>query len=504
MKENYVIGIDIGTGSTKAVALNVRQEVVATSQQHYTSIPAAPGIAEQSVQDIWQALVHCITDVVTQMQQPPAMVSLSACMHSLLAVDAAGQPITNMITWADARSQIVAEELRQSGEAEALYTATGTPLHSMSPLSKIIWFAQKEKETFTSAARWISIKEYIWWCLFGVYEVDVSIATASGLMNIHQFGWHGPALQLAQINESQLSVIRPTTFMRSNLCDGALKLMPQLGETEFCIGSSDGCMANVGSHALQKGIGALTIGTSAAVRVATQKPVNHYGSMIFSYPIDEQTFISGGAVNNGGNAVHWTIKKLKGLSHPGQKDYETFYKQVGNVPAGSEGLLCLPYFIGERAPVWDERSSGAFIGVKAHHTQVHFHRAALEGVCFALHQVLQDVEAATGKVEQLNVSGGFIRSAMWLQMLADVTGKKLCIVTEEDASATGAALLAMRAKGWVNAESKTEKELQTIHPHEKQRSLYQSYFNIYKTLYPSLQFAMHQVYQLQQNVSISF
>ena len=497
MKEAYVIGLDIGTGSTKAVALNAKQEVVATAQQHYASLPATPGIAEQSVQQIWSAVVHCINEVAAQMQQPPAIVSFSACMHSLLAVDAAGNPMTNMITWADARSQAIAETLRQSSKGVALYNATGTPLHSMSPLSKIIWFAQKEQETFSGAAKWISIKEYIWWRLFGEYEVDVSIATASGLMNIHQFSWHQPALQLAGIHESQLSAIKPATFMRSNICEKAQKVLPNMEDTLFCIGSSDGCMANVGSGALQKGIAALTIGTSAAVRVATSKPVTDFSSMIFSYPIDERTFISGGALNNGGNAVHWAIKKLKELLHPEQKDYETFYGQIGAVPAGSEGLICLPYFIGERAPVWDEQSSGAFIGVKAHHTQAHFYRATLEGVCFALHQVLQQVEEATGAVQQLQVSGGFIRSQVWLQMLADVTGKKLCIVTEEDASATGAALLAMITKGWINWENLLQKEIQTIHPQPKQHEFYQSYFKIYKTLYPSLQGAMHQLYQLQ-------
>ena len=497
MKEAYVIGIDIGTGSTKAVALNKKQQVVATAQQHYASLPASPGISEQSVPQIWNAVVHCINDVAAQLQQPPDMVSFSACMHSLLAVDVAGNPITNMITWADARSQAIAETLRQSEEGEALYKATGTPLHSMSPLSKIVWHGQKGQETFSRAARWLSIKEYIWWQLFGAYEVDVSIATASGLMNIHQFCWHQPALQLAGISESQLSVIKPTTFMRSSLDKKAQKLLPGMENTLFCIGSSDGCMANVGSSAMQKGTGALTIGTSAAVRVATANPVAHFNSMIFSYPIDESTFINGGALNNGGNAVHWAIKKLKQLLHPGQKDYETFYGQVGEVPAGSEGLLCLPYFIGERAPVWDEQSSGAFIGVKAHHTQAHFYRATLEGVCFALHQALQQVEAVTGVVQQLHVSGGFIRSQVWLQMLANVTGKKLCIVTEEDASATGAALLAMNANGWIKLNGLVQKEIQTVHPQQQQHAQYGSYFNIYKTLYPSLQGAMHQLYQLQ-------
>jgi len=500
MNEVYVLGIDIGTGSTKAVALNRQQAVVATAQQHYASLPAAPGIAEQSVQQIWEAMVQCINDVVAQIGKPPAIISFSACMHSLLAVDGNGHPLTNMITWADARSQAIAEDLRQSAEAENLYKATGTPLHSMSPLSKIIWFSQKEKETFAKAAKWISIKEYIWWRLFGVYEVDVSIATASGMMNVHQMKWHQPALQLAQINELQLSTIQPTTFMRSKLTAEAAKLLPQLQQTLFCIGSSDGCMATIGSGALPNGVGALTIGTSAAVRVVTQKPVPDFNTMLFSYPVNEALFISGAALNNGGNAVHWAIKKLAGITHPDQKDYETFYQQINEVPPGAEGLLCLPYFIGERAPVWDERSRGVFVGVKSHHTQAHFYRATLEGVCFALYQALQPLEKATFPLKQLQVSGGFIRSNVWLQMLADITGKRLCVVAEEDASATGAALLALDAKGWINLQQLQWPTLQTTEPNLQQHQWYKPYFDVYKTLYPLLQNAMHQLHALPQNV----
>ncbi|MGV3656458.1 MAG: gluconokinase, partial [Chitinophagaceae bacterium] len=323
MKAVYVIGIDIGTGSTKAVALDVNGEVVATAQQHYPSLPAAPGTDEQDPEVIWEAFVHCINSVIDKAGHAPAIISLSSCMHSLLAVNVDGKPITNMITWADARSQAVAEHLRQSGEAEALYNATGTPLHSMSPLSKIIWFGQKERETFAKAARWISVKEYIWWRLFSAYEVDVSIATASGMMDIHQFCWHEQALKSAGIERQQLSAIVPATYMRSDLQPAAHKLLPLKEETLFCIGSSDGCMANLGSGAVQKGVGALTIGTSAAVRVVTAAPVIHYQSMLFNYPIDEKTFVCGGPVNNGGNMIHWVIKKLKGLEQPNQKDYET-------------------------------------------------------------------------------------------------------------------------------------------------------------------------------------
>lgn len=495
----YVIGIDIGTGSTKAVAMYNHGGLGATARRHYTPIQSSIGTDEQDVETVWHAFVACIADVVQTMQQQPTLVSLSSCMHSLLAINAAGEPLTPMISWADARSQAVAESLRTWDGAAALYKATGTPLHSMTPLSKIIWFRQHRGDLFSKVAKWISIKEYIWYRLFGTYEVDVSIAAATGMMEIRTFQWHEPALALAGINRDQLSVIVPARHLQKGLQAFAAQQCGLMADVPFCIGSSDGCMANLGSSAMQPGVAALTIGTSGAVRVASSKPVLHFDAMLFNYPIDTGTFICGGPVNNGGNMVHWALRKMMQQPHPTEKDYESFYSLVDSVPAGSNGLVCLPYFIGERAPVWDEKSCGVYLGVKAHHTQAHFLRAALEGVCFALADVLQQVEKSTGVVHQINVSGGFIRSQVWLQMLADITGKKLSITQTDDASAAGAALLGLEAISLISKDYALQFEVaESILPQQNAHATYRQLFSIYRQLYPSLKNTMLQLYQLQQ------
>src|SRR5690606_10246748 len=144
---------------------------------------------------------------------PPAAISLSSAMHSLIPVSNEGIPLSNMMTWADGRSATVATRLRNAKVGKALYEETGTPLHAMSPLCKIIWLRENHHAIFEGAAKFVSIKEYIWYKLFGVWEVDYSIASATGLFNIHTLIWHEQALAEAGISESRLShPVNTTTF----------------------------------------------------------------------------------------------------------------------------------------------------------------------------------------------------------------------------------------------------------------------------------------------------
>ena len=204
----YVIGIDIGTGSTKALALDGRGDVLSSAQQHYSTAHPQPGYAEQNPEEIWDAFVACVHQVVKERSGAPAVISLSSCMHSLMAVDEKGAALTPLLTWADARSESVVETLRADGVAASLYAATGTPMHAMTPFSKIVWFAENDKPTFQKAAKWISIKEYIWCQLFGVYEVDYSIAGATGMLQLQTLQWHlRPCHNYVVLRQDQLSAV---------------------------------------------------------------------------------------------------------------------------------------------------------------------------------------------------------------------------------------------------------------------------------------------------------
>jgi gluconokinase len=486
-----VIGIDIGTGSTKAVAIDANGKVIAASQSYYATDNPKPGYSEQDPETIWQAFVKCIHEIVKKLKHVPISVSLSSAMHSLVVMDSNNKAITPLITWADTRSENIAEEIRSSAKGEKIYRATGTPIHSMSPLCKIKWIKENEPEIFSKAFKFISIKEFIWHRLFNNYEIDFSIASATGLFNIEKLQWNKPSLNLCGITSSFLSKPVFTNFIRKDLNKSIVAILKIPADTTFCIGASDGCLANIGTNAIKPGIAALTIGTSGAVRIACNKPLVNYDAMLFNYILDDKTFISGGPVNNGGDVVEWLFTVFLNNKHPSKKDYTNFFKLVKKVPAGCNGLLFLPYIYGERAPVWDEKASGVFLGIKSYHTTAHFLRAALEGICFALKNILEIIETSTIPATQLNVSGGFVHSKIWVQILADITGKKLCLVQTEDASSIGAALLYMKASKKIDEYSSLRLNKVLISPLANNCIVYKKYYSVFKSLYGPLKNSMH-------------
>ena len=495
--QEYVIGIDIGTGSAKAIAIDSKGTIIGNSQFFYPSKTARPGFSEQDPKVIWKAFADCVKKIINDIKYPPVSISFSSAMHSLMVMDKNNKPITSLITWADTRSGDIAQRIRKLPEAEKLYRTTGTPIHSMTPLCKIIWLKENAPEIFEAAFKFISIKEYLWYKLFKVYEIDHSIASATGLFDIGNLKWNNFSMQLCAINSSQLSEIVPTGFVRKNVDSSVSSLLNISSKTLFCIGASDGCLANVGSYAVGKGTAALTIGTSGAVRIASPKPIYDFASMSFNYLLNEKTFICGGPVNNGGNVVEWLFEAILNNKNPSDKDYKNLFKKIDTAPAGSKGLVFLPYLFGERAPVWDEKSSGLFFGIKSSHTHAFFLRATLEGICYSMNQVLEIVESSTENIIQLNVGGGFIQSKIWMQILADITGKKLCVIEAEDSSAVGAALLNMKALKMIDAyDSLQPKKNLVVEPDLNNHLVYEKYYGVFKKLYKLMKELMHEDYEV--------
>jgi len=493
--QEYLLGIDIGTGSTKAVAVEINGKPVEVSQHYYPVKSPQPGYSEQNPELILEAFKSCIIDIVKKTGLPPYAISLSSAMHSVIPVDSNGKALADMITWADARSEDIAQKLRDSEQGPDIYQTSGTPIHAMTPLCKLIWLRENQNELFIAAHKFISIKEYIWFHLFNEFEVDYSIASATGLFDIKKLTWNTKACDLAGITTSKLSTPVNTNYKRADLNSTIAQSIQIKANTPFIIGASDGCCANLGSFVTAPGVASLTIGTSGAVRITSQQPVFNYQAMIFNYLLNEKTFVCGGAVNNGGIALNWLIKSFLDKKLPGHSDYEAVFETISTIPAGSDGLIFLPYLYGERAPIWDTKSCGVFFNIKPQHTQAHFLRAGLEGICFALNDVLQTVEQASEPINLLHISGGFITSQVWTQMLADITGKRLAIVQQEDASAIGAIFLAMDAldldqtiqKPVVNKDS-------DIIPDQLNQQVYSNNFLLFKRLYHDLKETMHWVH----------
>ncbi len=493
---DYLLGIDIGTGSTKAVAVGNNGQVITSFSVKYLSENPSPGYYEQNADVLWEAFKTCFKHILSILKTPPKAVSFSCAMHAIAVFSEKGVSKTNFIIWSDVRAATIAENIKASPQGKGIYKNTGTPIHALSPLCKIIWLKEHLKAVFSEPVKFIGIKEYIWFKLFEVFEIDYSIASATGLFDINKKKWYSKSLLLANISSGELSNPVPTMYYRKSINKEIAAELGLKTNIPFVIGASDGCLANLGSMVFEKKKAALTIGTSGAVRVTGTKPILNFKSQIFNYILTDDIFISGGAVNNGGSAMDWAIKNfLAKADELSIADYHLAFNHINDAPAGSDGLVFIPYLNGERSPIWDENSCGVIIGFKQHHSEKHFLRAVLEGICFAHLHVLEHLENAANPVEELYISGGFIKSAVWVQLLADITGKKLVTIQNNDASAIGAVFLAQKALELIKNfnELSVPQHVETVLPDFERHLLYKERFEIYKSLYPKLIKIMHQL-----------
>ncbi|CAN5386265.1 gluconokinase [soil metagenome] len=485
----YILAVDIGTTSAKALVVSEKGEVLASAQEFYPTQHPQADFAEQDAEVIFQAVKKIIRQSADKVSGKIDALSFSSAMHSLMAVDKKGEALTPLIIWADLRSKNEAHEILSRG-GQKIYEETGTPIHSMSPLCKLLWIKKNQPDILASAFKFIGIKEYIWGKFFGNFVVDHSVASATGLFDIRHKVWSEKAIKVAGIKKEQLSSTCSALTIFKNPSD---QLATELGlqtSVQWVIGASDGCLANLGSGAMDEKTLSLTIGTSGAVRKAARINSPDSKGRTFHYLLDDDTLITGGATNNGAILVQWFAEKM--LKE--KVNVKTFGERASGIAPGAEGLIFLPYVLGERAPVFDPDSSGVFLGIRQRHTQEHFMRAMLEGVGYALLSIAEVVEENSGPFDKVIASGGFIKSAHWVQIIADIFGKEFTVRGTEDASALGAALIGFQALK-VETDFKFP-NARTFRPDLNVYQKYQKYFSVYKNLYPHLAADFHLLNQI--------
>ncbi|HET6256815.1 MAG TPA: gluconokinase [Puia sp.] len=473
----YVIGIDIGTTNTKAVAFTTSGAVLAGTGASYPVFTDSEGRHELDPDQLMEAVHSALKDVLKAAGGAPAGISFSCAFHSVLAVDGQGKPLTRAMTWADLRPSAAAKALKGSEAAQRIYRHTGTPIHAMSPLCKLIWMKDNQREVFGRAARFIGIKEYIWWRLCGKYQVDHSIASATGLFDIRRLEWYPEALDLVGIDAVRLSEPVPCTHIET------------VGGLPYIIGGGDGCLANLGSGAVRPGETALTIGTSGAIRMTVGSPEDDPEGRVFNYILSADRYACGGATNNGGNVLQWLFGKMLGVGEGDEEEWQRRVAAAGEAPPGCEGLIFLPYLQGERAPVWDADATGVFFGVRSIHDHRYFTRACLEGVSYALYQIGASVEETTGPIGHIVASGGFTRSDAWVQLVADVFGKEVQVTSVADASAIGGAMMGFLALGLIEDLDAARSLIQVVrrfHPDAARHGVYRENYKVFTQLYGRL------------------
>ncbi len=472
--QRYVIGIDIGTTSTKSVLFTEKGETVCKHSLGYPLYAPTPEAAEQDPEEIFAAVITTIKTVVASSGIDPSKLlclSFGTAMHSLIAVDAQGHRLTRSITWADNRSAKWALKIKQEQQGHQIYLRTGTPIHPMSPLVKLVWLQNEHPQIFEKTAKFISIKEFIFYRFFKQYIVDYSIASAMGLLNLKNLDWDKEALSIAGITAAQLSELVPTTHILKPIQSEVARSLGIPAEIPTVIGASDGVLSNLGLGAIAPGLVAVTVGTSGAVRAIVDHPITDPQARLFCYPLTENYWVIGGAVNNGGIALRWvrdqlTDTEVRAAQRLGKDPYDLITMLAQTVPPGSEGLMFHPYLMGERSPFWDANARGSFFGLNLSHSKAHLVRAVLEGIVFNLFLVLEALESLTGQAKTIQATGGFARSHFWRQLMADVFDREVSVPEQYESSCLGAAVLGLYALKKISSFDLISEMIGTTHQHQ--------------------------------------
>jgi gluconokinase len=479
---NY-IGIDIGTTSTKAVLFDESGRVLQQHSIGYQMLHPQPEYSEQNPDEIYEAVINCVSSLSIE---DDITLSFSSAMHSFMAVDEAGKPLTNLIIWADNRAKTIANELKISELGKEIYHRTGIPIHPFTFFSKLLWLKENQVEIFNKAYKFIGIKEYIWFKLFGEYKIDLSLASGTGMLNIRYRNWDSIALKTAGITTNKLPKIEETTYLASTNHPQSKTTDYQLWTEDsglktanWILGGGDGPLANLGTGAMQAGTMAFTMGTSGAVRICSETPYTDLEMRTFNFVLSEKEHIIGGATNNGAVVIQWLKEQILKTDESTDK----LLKSAENVVAGADNLLFLPYLLGERAPVWNADAKGVFWGMNINHTQAHFVRAVMEGIILNLY-VVGKVLMEKQPIQQVSASGGFAKSELWLQILADVFQKPVFTNETVEGSAWGAVLIAKRALAKPTKQNDSVGNV--YHPNPSNKAIYEQKFEKFVRIYEKL------------------
>jgi gluconokinase len=437
-----VIGLDVGTTATKAAAFGLNSSWRATVVREYPLLQPQPGWQVQDPATLTAAVLGALAEVTAECRGARVVgISVSAAMHGLIGLDADLLALTPLLTWADARATPEAAEIRRSPQGAALHMTSGTPVHPMSPLTKLVWFTRHEAELSARVRAWVGLKDLVLHALTGTLATELSSASGSGLLDLSTRTWSPAALHVAGVREDQLPPVLATTAVLGLSKSVAARLGLPVG-TPVVVGAGDGPLGNLGTGALGAGVVGLSIGTSGAVRMVVPRPIVDTSGRLFCYALTDDAWVVGGAVSNGGIAIRWAGGVF---GREGSTDTELL-ELAASVPPGSDGLIMLPYLLAERSPLWDPTLTGAFLGMRHAHTRGHFVRAVVEGVALQLWSIVADLDRIA-PVRDVRATGGVFRSRVWCDVVAGVLGRPLTLAAGAEGSALGAAALGLTALG---------------------------------------------------------
>jgi xylulokinase len=490
----YLLGIDISTTGNKALLISAQtasagQVVGAAVIENPISTPK-PLWSEQDPADWWAGIQAAIRQVLAKTgvaADQVVGVGLTGQMHGLVLLDADGEVLRPSILWNDQRTGPQCAWMTETIGLDNLLAWTGSPALTGFTAPKVLWVREHEPEVYARAAHILLPKDYVRLKLTGVYATDMAGASGMSLLDLKKRTWSAEMLQALDIPAEWLPPTYEGPAVTGAISAEAAQATGLQAGTPVIGGGGDQAAGAVGVGAVQPGVVGLVLGTSGVVFAPTGAPlVEPEGRLqAHCHAVPGRWHLMGVMLSAAGS-LRWYRDTLA----PGV-DYDDLLAPAAQIRAGSEGLIFLPYLTGERAPYPDPNAKGAFIGLTVRHDRPHMTRAVLEGVAFGLRDSFELIrEAGLGQIDQVRVSGGGARSALWRQILADVLDTELVTVNTAEGAAYGAALLAGVGAGvWPDVDQACEATVQIVErvvPQTEQVTQYAAIYPLYRSLYPAL------------------
>ncbi|MCC6494188.1 MAG: xylulokinase [Pirellulales bacterium] len=494
-----LIGIDVGTSGTKALAIAPDGRILASASAGYPCAHPRPLWSEQDPEDWWRATVKTVRQVVKQAKLKAADVAaigLSGQMHGSVFLDKSGRVIRPAILWNDQRTAAECDEIEsRAGGRAALIQLVANPALTGFTAPKILWLRNHEPRNFARTAKVLLPKDEIRRRLPGELASEVSDASGTLLLDVVNRRWSTKLLEKLELDGELLPRCYESEEATGTLTPEAAKL---LGLTTACqvVGGAGDCAAGaVGNGIVKPGLLATSIGTSGVVFVHSDQPqFDPQGRLhTFCHAVRGKWHMMGVVLSAGGSLQWFQDAMCSSVGKNGKKSsisFEQLCSEAAATPTGAEGLQFLPYLAGERTPHLDPRARGALVGITLAHTRGHVVRAIMEGVTFALRDSLAIIEGLGVPVKQVRAGGGGSKNRFWRQMQADVFGKAVHGMAADEGPAYGVALLAAVGAGhYKNISEACAATVQVADgskPQAQARKAYDRLFPIFQGLYGAL------------------
>lgn len=493
----YLLGIDIGTSGTKVIAIDEAGKLVASASAEYELLTPRPLWAEQRAEDWWDATCACVRSVLaTVPAEEVAGIGLSGQMHGLVMLDSKGEVLRPAILWCDQRTQAQCDSITATVGKETLVAETANPVLTGFTAPKIIWVRENEPDIYDKARRFLLPKDYIRYKLTGEFATEVSDASGTSLLNVPKRQWSDVVLGKLQISKELLPKVYESYEVSGKVSASVAAATGLKAGTPVVGGGGDQAAGAVGNGIVQSGIISVTTGTSGVVFAFADAPTVDPALRVhtFCHAVPNKWHVMGVMLSAGGS-LRWYRDTLcapekRVASLMNVDPYELITKEADGVPAGSEGLLFLPYLTGERTPHPDPHARGAFVGLTVRHGKQHMARAVLEGVSFGLRDSLEILKSMNVSIGNVRASGGGARSEVWRQIQADVFNFPLSTINVDEGPALGVALLAGVGVGIYSSVEEAcntvIKVMSSTPVQPEAAAVYEKYYEVYRALYPAL------------------